>query len=229
MALRGARSASFLRVGAGTRLLATLLVICGFAAGCGGTPSPDVPRSYENAREHADAHRFERLQREVERLRADLMQAEQVLIEREREGDGAVSRASAVSALAEASIRLERAATSASWRKAELDEARQKLGEADRRIQAGHFGAAVFFASRAARMADSLISEASRAVRAKNTLWVNATRLNVRSGPSTEHRVIAVLPRSAPVFTEEVDGNWALVRTPSGVLGWVYRPLLEAL
>ncbi len=209
--------------------LAALLVICGFAAGCRGSPSPDVAHSYENARENAHAQRFERLQREVERLRADLKQAEEVLIEREKGGDGAMSRANAVSALAESNIRLEHAATSASWRRAELDEARQKLGEADRRIQAGDFGAAVFFASRAARMADSLLREASRAARAKNTLWVNTLRVNVRSGPSTEHRVIMVLPRNAPVFAEEVDGNWALVRTPSGVLGWVYRPLLEAL
>ena len=78
-------------------------------------------------------------------------------------------------------------------------------------------------------MADSLIREANGAVRAKNTLWVNAPRLNVRDGPSTDNRVLAVLPRNAPVFEEKVDGNWALVRTPSGVLGWVYRPMLEAL
>jgi hypothetical protein len=196
-------------------------------AACAGSPSSG--RGYRHAEERADQHRFERLQHEVERLRSDLKRAEEVLTSGPDSNGSGPSRANAVSGLAEASIRLERAATVASWRSAELDEARAKLAEADRQIQAGQFGASLFFSTRAARMVDALIREAGSAVRSKKTLWVNAPRLNVRSGPSTEHRVLAVVPRNAPVFEEKVDGNWALVRTPSGVLGWVYRPLLEAL
>ncbi len=224
-----ARAASGTQTGVSGARLAAALACCVLALACGTGSSEPGGRRNKRAEARAEEQRNERLQREVERLRADLKQAEDVLLGNQNGNDAGVSRANAVSALAEASIRLERAATRAPWRRPELGEARGRLEEADRQLQAGHAGAAAFFASRAARMADSLIREANSAVRTKNTLWVNAPRLNVRDGPSTGHRVLAVLPRNAPVFEEKVDGNWALVRTPSGVLGWVYRPMLEAL
>ena len=55
---------------------------------------------------------------------------------------------------------------------------------------------------------------------------VLAKMLNLRAGPSTRHRVIDVLVAETPVFPERHAGNWTLVRTPEGRVGWVYASLL---
>ena len=113
----------------------------------------------------AQAERIQALEREVARLRADLDEAESAMVAIESGLRGAQTRADAVSALAEARISVERARTSAPWRRSEIAERdRSKLEEAERQFQAGNPGSAVFFASRAQRIADSLSEEARRAV-----------------------------------------------------------------
>lgn len=59
--------------------------------------------------------------------------------------------------------------------------------------------------------------------------YVTAYRLNVRSGPGTNHRIIAVLKRGEAVQILQRSGNWFLVQRPlemqaqSGFSqGWVY-------
>lgn len=208
------------------------LLLCGWLlAGC-ATLEPALPSplpQYGAAERNAAAQRIERLQSEVQRLRDDLAQAEETLAAGPNGSESGVTRAHAVSALAEANIRLEQAAKQASWRRAELGQARAKLEEADRLIHADQFAAAAFFATRAARMSDALIREGDAARRTHNALWVDSAQLNVRAGPSTRQRVLVVLPKGAPVFVERTRGSWALVRTPTGELGWVYRKLLAKL
>lgn len=209
---------------------AALLAICLLGVGC-AVPAPveitvddDV---YARAAEQARRDRSQRLEREVERLRQDLKQAEDALIAAESGLRGARTRADAVSALAEARIEVERARSAAPWRQRALGEAESKLEEGDRHARDAHFGTAIFFASRAERIAEALLREARMARRAPNTRWVSGRRVNLRSGPSTEHAVIAVLQRATPVVEEKVHGDWALVRSPLGEIGWIYRPLLS--
>ena len=44
---------------------------------------------------------------------------------------------------------------------------------------------------------------------------------------SEESSILATLTRGTPVFAERSDGDWSLVRTPEGEVGWVFAPLLE--
>jgi hypothetical protein len=141
---------------------------------------------------------------------------------------GSHTRADAVSALAEARIAVESAAQNAPWREARAQEARGKLEEAERQLQAGHTGSAVFFASRARRIADDLNGEASRVAHSPEARFIHARRVNLRAGPSTSDRVINVLLEATPLFPERWEGDWVLVRTPAGAVGWVHGSLIRS-
>lgn len=167
------------------------------------------------------------LAREVARLQADLQQAEQQLVAIESGLRGAHTRADAVSAIADARIAVERAQRRAPWRVTDAEEARTKVTEAERQLQAGHSGSAVFFASRASRIAANLDAEANQVESNPTTRFVRSTRVNLRSGPSVDNRVVDVLTESMPVFPERREGEWLLVRTVNGPVGWIHTSLLR--
>jgi DNA repair exonuclease SbcCD ATPase subunit len=112
-----------------------------------------------------DRARAAALERDVERLRADLAQAEEAFISMESGLRGVYTRAEAISALAEARVRVERAKRKAPNDDASLAEARTKLEDSERQIKAQAYVAAVFFASRARRLADALIAAPPAAAR----------------------------------------------------------------
>lgn len=182
-------------------------------------PSPEIQR-------RADRDRLSALEVEIERLRADLRTAEETLLAVESGMRGTKGRAAAVSSLAEARIRVDRAAKQAPWRVAEATEARAKLAEAERRLAEQHVDSAVFFASRARRIADALADEAERVRKNPDTAFIRGTRVNLRSGPSQDTAILATLPTRLPVFVESRQGDWSLVRTTTGHVGFVRADLL---
>ena len=137
------------------------------------------------------------------------------------------TRADAVSAVAEARIAVQRATDTVHWRPEQLEEARDKLEEAERQLQARRSGGAVFFASRARRIADGLNEEARQVAGNRSTRFIGAKPANLRMGPSTQRRVVAVLPRETPVFPQREQGRWVLVRTLAGPVGWLHASLLR--
>ena len=56
---------------------------------------------------------------------------------------------------------------------------------------------------------------------------MKGARVNLRAEPSTESPVVAVLPSELPVFPEGDSGEWVLVRTVSGKVGFVHAGLLR--
>lgn len=175
----------------------------------------------------AASQRAERLEREIARLRGDLRQAEEALVAAESGMRAVHSRADAVSSLASARIQIERSQQGAPWRETEFSEAEAKLAEADRLINEGHFGAALYFVYRASRIADELEAEAEAVRSTPGTRFVRGRRVNLRSGPSTSETVLAVLTQGTPVFPERKAEQWILVRTASGPVGWVHGSLLR--
>ena len=199
-----------------------------FGSACQTTCPPSSSDGSEfRAEVESLSTQLDKQNRIIARLRMDLQQAEEALISAESGLASNVSRADAVSALAEARIAVERARGVAPWRGQAIDEASAKLDESDRQIQHENFGGAIFFASRAERMAVSLEQEGRAAAKAANVLWIRSERANLRSGPSTRHRVVLTLDEQTPVFHQRTQGKWALVRTPTGQLGWIYEPLLK--
>jgi hypothetical protein len=176
----------------------------------------------------AQLERIQSLEREVHRLRADLHEAESAMVAIESGLRGAQTRADAVSALAEARISVERARKSAPWRGAEIAELKEKLAEAERQFQSGNSGSAVFFASRAKRVADALCEEPRRTAGSRAVRKITAPHANLRAGPSTTESVVLVLGQATPVLPQRSEGEWVLVRTLDGAAGWVHVSLLEA-
>ncbi len=112
------------------------------------------------------------------------------------------------------------------WR--DRGELTDKLEEAERQFQSGNPGSAVFFASRAKRVADALRDEARRASNTTGMRKITAPRANLRAGPSTTDAVLFVLSQATPVLPQRSDREWVLVRTPDGAAGWVHASLLDA-
>jgi hypothetical protein len=214
------------------RAIPTLAAALAVALGLGcarpsGTPPPPPPADDTEIYRRAESERLSRLEREVERLRADLSEAEQELVAVESGLRGTRSRADAISALAEARIQVERAKRRAPWRAPLLKEAEDKLDEAERLVAAESFGSAIFFASRAARIARNTLEEAETAESEAGARTIRGRRVNLRDGPSTQHPVLAVLLLGTPVFPERESGEWILLRTPDGSVGWVHRSLIR--
>jgi hypothetical protein len=112
-----------------------------------------------------ERERAERYRREVERLRADLAQAERALgalASGSIEGD---TRAHAVFELAEARIIVARVEQSQAAGEMELREVHQKLEDAERQLTLENFAASIFFASRARRLAEALVDTSVAAPR----------------------------------------------------------------
>ncbi len=214
--------------------LATCLALSGCAfvgslriPGLPGNEARELAKQDAETYRQAQAERIQALERKVARLSSDLAEAESAMVAIESGLRGAQTRADAVSALAEARISVERARTSTPWRGAEIAEVTNKIEEAERQFQAGNPGSAVFFASRAQRIADSLDQEARRVAGAKEARIVTSPRVNLRAGPSTTDSVLAVLSEATPVLPQRSAGEWVLVRTPDGIAGWIHASLLE--
>ena len=183
-------------------------------------PGPEVYR-------RADADRVRLLERENERLRADVNDAEASLVELESGLRSTHTRAEAVSAVAEARIQVDQAAKQVPWRSDLVAEAHQKLDEADRQLGDGRVAAAIFFASRASRIAANVLVEGQRTERNPGTQYVRSARANLRAEPSPDAKVVSVLPNGFPIFPEENHGEWLLVRTASGQVGWINASLVR--
>lgn len=200
---------------------------CQVLAGPFGAKPPHDSLIESEVYRRAELERTEFYAREVERLRADLKQAEESIVAMESGLRGFQSRADAVSALAEARIALDRVARNVPWRSDRVLEARGKLEEADRQLESGHVGSAVFFASRAQRITETLRAEERQVAAWSERRLIQRERVNLRAGPSTAHRVIDTLVAETPVFPERHHQGWTLVRTPTGQVGWIATALLH--
>ncbi len=216
------------------RLFASLLLLtCLACAAPAPAPAPEPVQPAPTAsiddgvRLRAEVERTRHLEREVERLRADLAQAEAAIVAVESGLLGKKTRADAVSATAEARVQVERARTGAPWSRGRIDEATEKLHEAERQLESGYFGAAIFFASRAERVARDVLDESRRAASAPGGQLIAGERVNLRAGPSLQDAVLEVLLEGTPVVTERESDAWSLVRTAEGRVGWVHSSLIR--
>lgn len=74
-----------------------------------------------------------------------------------------------------------------------------------------------------------LISLAIATIAAADTSLIsNEDEVPVRSGQSTEHKIISLLQKGATVTSLEEDGYWIRVRTATGREGWVLKRYLSS-
>jgi len=233
--------------GSGRRRRCAFTLACALAmtlvgVGCASAPTRSAPideaadcpaadpsePGFVEVYRRAETDRGDRLAQEVARLKDDLKRAEEALVIAESDLAGMHGRADAVSSIAEARIQVDRAARRAPWRADQASAAADKLEEAERQLGDGHFGAALFFTYRARRVAAEILAEADQVEKSSATRFVNARKVNLRSGPSTSEPVVGVLEQGTPVFTESRRGAWLLVRVTGGPAGWVHSGLLRS-
>ncbi|MFZ0487250.1 MAG: SH3 domain-containing protein [Arenicellales bacterium] len=217
----------------GTRLLGA--VLCASLAACAEAPAKppsqtdEEPPAVEAEFVHkADEERVRALEREVDRLKADLVRAEDALVTVESRLQSSYSRANTVSSLAEAHMQLNKASGIAPWQSHKIEEAQHKLDIAQKQIDNEYFGAAMFFIYRANRIVEELNYEVKLVETTPQTMFINRPRVNLRSGPSTEDEVLTVLAKGAPVIRETRQDDWILIRTLTGFVGWVYHSLVTS-
>ena len=107
--------------------------------------------------------------------------------------------------------------------------AKTKLKQADRHIGESNFGAAIFFIQRGERILRSLQEQTERLANAENAYAVQADIANLRAAPSTDAVILLTLERDTPVFREESSGEWLLVRTLTGQVGWIHGNLVQPI
>ena len=60
-----------------------------------------------------------------------------------------------------------------------------------------------------------------------NTVIVNGTKtVNMRSEPSTNGTIVANVDRGVVMTKLESRGKWLKLKHSSGIIGWIYKPLL---
>lgn len=183
----------------------------------------------EQAERKASVARIAQLEGQIERLQSDLAQAEKALITAESSLTGAHTRAQAVRAIAEARTQVENAQRAAPWREAEAGDARSKVEEADRHLRAERFGASILLASRAKRIARGLEAEAHAVRTGRQAKQIGARPVRLRARASSKSKLIETLAPRTPVFPEKAHGQWVLVRSLSGKVGWVPSSALQAV
>jgi hypothetical protein len=174
----------------------------------------------------AETDRAKHLSSEIARLQTDLETAESALVEVESGIAGSNGRADAVSSLAVTRIQVERAASRGPWREVDIAGAREKLEEAERQVDEGRFGTALFFVYRARRVAEGVLAEATQVMEAGNARLIRAKRVNLRVGPATDETVLSVLHADTPVVPQAREGDWALVQVTGGAAGRLHVSFL---
>ena len=176
---------------------------------------PDSEDVNEVSGEQSD--RVVELEGQVTQLQQKLKQSDSELEAIESHLREEHSRADAVSALAEARVKLQRAARDAPLRSKEVDAANDRLYVAERRIETEDYGAAAFFIYRASGTADSILSEVELARASENAMFIAADDVNLRANPSTEAEVLGQLTRGTVIFPTRAIEEWIQVRTESGL------------
>lgn len=64
------------------------------------------------------------------------------------------------------------------------------------------------------------------AAQATEMVSVDRPKINMRSGPGTNHSILWELGRGYPLMVIGRQGNWLRVRDFEGDEGWVYQPLV---
>lgn len=134
-----------------------------------------------------------------------------------------MSRAEAVTYLAEAEILLRRARDDARIDRLRLDSAQDKLADAKSHLDRGNIGAAVFVAHLARRLARVPLADSRDT---DEVLRVRSERANLRAGPTLDSRIVAVLDKDAQVYKTAQLGKWILGYTSNWHVGWISNKVL---
>ncbi len=192
------------------------------------------------------------LEREVTRLRVQVLERDAQIAELDRRLDEAMNevvramarlrtlatRAEAASAIAEAEVAVEQLRQRAgTQRTPELQQAQQLLRSGSAEFDAGNFGGAVYLATQAKRVATvgrgRLAETGGGPSRRGETVFnvpvplVTTSRANLRAGPGTTFDVVATVEPSTRLTGYAASQEWLRVTLADGRTAWVHQGLVR--
>lgn len=169
------------------------------------------------------------LEEELNNTKRDLEYVERQFLTFENRIQSIENKASAVAAMAEARIGLERYRRTQSARDDSLTirEVKEKLEKSDECIRSEQYAAAVYYARRAQKILDATARKKRIDLRPGDTRIVSVNTANLRQGPGTRYAVLDELPFGTIVVQLDSKGKWSKIKTRDGRQGWVHRTLIK--
>jgi len=170
----------------------------------------------------------ELLKEELVLTKSDLDQVEKQFVSLERRLRVEESKASAVSAVAEVQLLLEKtqkehpelAGT------ALFEEAQEKLLTSDEMVRMRNYAAAAYYANRSMRLLNQL--ERRKNIGSDGTTWiVSVNRANLREGPGGQYEVVTQLKYGTVIVQLSAADDWYQVRTKDGASGWLHHSVIR--
>ena len=169
------------------------------------------------------------LKDEVESLKAELDRVERQFVSLEQRLQSTETKASAVSAIAEAQLLLERIDVKNTEELDSLSAAqvRAKIKAADELMQNQNYAASVYYANRAIRLLVQAERRHELAPAMGTARVVSVARANVREGPGAEYEILTTLDLGTVVVQTQERDDWYRVKAKSGVAGWVHSSVVR--
>jgi len=169
------------------------------------------------------------LRDEVESLKAELDRVERQFVSLEQRRQSTETKASAVSAIAEAQLLLERIEAKSTEDLDSLSAAqvRAKIKAADELMKTQNYAASVYYANRAIRLLVQVERRRELAPAMGTARVVSVSRANLREGPGAEYDVVATLDHGTVVVQLQERDDWYRVKAKSGVAGWVHSSVVR--
>jgi hypothetical protein len=175
------------------------------------------------------SERNKHLEQLCESIRQDLTQAEKQFISIEERLQLKETKASAVSALAEAKLAYDKYKVNLDTNSdlESLKEIEQKLEESSQLIQKENYAASVYYSKRVHKMLERSANTQVFLRSHVETRIVSVQKANLRSGPGLDHDVIAQLTFGAVLVQVEKSDEWSRIETQDGIEGWIHRNLIH--
>jgi hypothetical protein len=172
-------------------------------------------------------HQLELLCRSIQQ---DLTQAEKQFISIERRLQLKETKASAVSALAEAKLSYDKFKSMNGGLQADLEtlqDIEHKLEESSQLIQKENYAASVYYSKRVHRMMERSATFQAYHGAHGETRIVSVSTANLRGGPGLDHDIIATLNFGTVILQVDLANDWSRVETQDGIEGWIHRELIR--
>jgi hypothetical protein len=163
-------------------------------------------------------------------IQQDLAQAERQFISIEHRLQLKETKASAVSALAEAKLAFDKFKSINGGTGVDLEslqEIERKLEESGQLIQKENYAASVYYSKRVHRMMERSATFKTYSRGQRETRIVSVPKANLRDGPGLDHGVIAQLSFGTLILQVERLEDWSRIETQDGIEGWVHHELIH--
>jgi hypothetical protein len=191
------------------------------------TKDLDITKLNAELKYHTDRNRH--LEQLCQSIQQDLTQAERQFISIEQRLQLKETKASAVSALAEAKLAVDKY-KSGSRTDSEFEslaEIEQKLEGSSQLIKKENYAASVYYSNRVHKMLERAADKQTYFKAHGETRIVSVFKANLRIGPGLDHEVIGQLTFGSVLMQVEQSDEWSRIETEDGLEGWIHRELIH--